>query len=156
MIQSRDTDCMKDIVVPQYQEIYNFLYTDYPQDFNIPAVMCCSWIKRKVIKTGWFGDTEILFSVIPRDMSLEECFEYKQTKKCHENYMTQRSEKIWSYDNDAIGGSKWGQTSVVEVINCAIEYVNITRSCDLCDFKTPLGKVIRQANYVSRKHFIVL
>jgi hypothetical protein len=141
-----------DVETPVFQKVNYWVYSIEPKPVPIKAISCSQWIRRKIVATGWLGNTDIAISSYPKETSMEECAAMNISKSCRDNFMLQTGKGEWAFNEEPTGGSAWGQTVKTDQINCRLQDIYLAHPCVDCAIRTPVGLANFKDGTASGRH----
>ena len=134
-------ECTINTTAHIFKEVQYWIYSTEPKPRPVLATVCTQRIRKRVISTGWLGNTDLVLSTLPKETTSEECAILLDTKQCGREPMEQTCPYEWLFNQEPLGGSSWGKTVSIEILNCEVRLINLTHYCAGCPVHTPMGPI---------------
>jgi len=141
ILQFDDVNCDNEAASPRYQEIIYYVHTDRPEPLNVSATICIQWYRQKIVDRNIWGEENFVINTVPKHTSEEDCRTMMETYKCDQHYMFPVSPNKMLFSSDPVEAGVRGSQSVIELLNCAMQKVNLTSPCPSCPLYSPIGPV---------------
>lgn len=155
LLQFDDITCDKE-PSNKYEEVVYTLETTRPMPEIIVGWACSTWIRRKVVTTGWLGDVDFVISTIAKDTTYQQCKDLQKNVNCDGHPMVRTGDDKYTFNNQPVGGEMRGQTVTVDILNCGLQKVSVAHPCHDCDMETPIGTERPEKGFLSKSHVTII
>ncbi|XP_045035981.1 LOW QUALITY PROTEIN: uncharacterized protein LOC116934869 [Daphnia magna] len=155
IIQFPDADCKPKMNSTSAVPVRYVVYSDERAAVKFPGFICARWRNIHRVTMNFFGQTVIVPEKIPIDTTASECYKMINTKKCEGYEMTLSDEK-YVFSHEPRSDGYWMRTVDSEILNCALEQIQLFQQMEDEDFPTPIGKAAATAGTLSHNHLTLV
>ena len=156
LLQFGDYDCETRDENATYEQVSYAVYTDKPVPKFVDGFACSTWLRRKIISTNFWNQQNFILQTVPIDTSAEHCRRLVETEKCGDFPMIKIGANKKAFSSDPLDGGKWDDVVIYDLLNCAIQKVNLSHPCENCQLYTPVGPADHSTRFVARAHVTVV